>query len=69
LGGGGGGGGHNGDPTYFDGGNGGSGVVIIRFPDTYPNLTSIGGGLTYSLTTTGGYKIYKFTNGTGLITF
>jgi hypothetical protein len=31
-------------------------------------LTAIGGGLTYTLTTTGGYKIYKFTAGTGTVT-
>jgi hypothetical protein len=31
-------------------------------------LTTIGGGLTYTFTTTGGYKIYKFTAGTGLVT-
>jgi hypothetical protein len=60
--GGGGGGGGNGSA-------GGSGIVIIRYPDTYANLASIGGGLTYSLTTTGGYKIYSFTAGTGSVTF
>jgi hypothetical protein len=31
-------------------------------------LTSIGGGLTYTKTTVGGYKIYTFTAGTGLVT-
>jgi hypothetical protein len=40
----------------------------LRYADTFPNLASIGGGLTYTLTTTGGYKIYKFTAGTGSIT-
>jgi hypothetical protein len=42
--------------------------VIIRYADTFPNLTSIAGGLTYSLATTGGYKIYQFTAGTGTVT-
>jgi len=49
-------------------GNGGSGVVIIRYPDTYPDITTIGGGLVYTLTTTGGYKIYTFTSGNDIIT-
>jgi hypothetical protein len=31
-------------------------------------LSSIAGGLTYTLTTSGGYKIYKFTAGTGTVT-
>jgi hypothetical protein len=62
-GGGGGGGGY--DST---GANGGSGIVILRYADTKADLTSIGGGLTYSLTTTGGYKIYTFTAGTGSVT-
>jgi hypothetical protein len=48
--------------------SGGSGIVIIRYPDTQADLTTIGGGLTYSLTTTGGYKIYSFTAGTGTVT-
>jgi hypothetical protein len=60
LGGGGGGG--------VTGGAGGSGVVIIRYANTFPDLTSIGGGLTYTLTNTGGNKIYKFTAGTGTVT-
>jgi hypothetical protein len=49
------------------GGTGGSGVVIIRYPDSFDNLTSIDAGLTYSFTTTGGYKIYSFTAGTGTV--
>jgi hypothetical protein len=40
----------------------------LRYADTSPDLTSVGGGLTYTLTTTGGYKIYKFTAGTGTVT-
>jgi hypothetical protein len=49
-------------------GNGGSGVVILRYADTFADLASIGGGLTYSKTTTGGYTIYTFTAGTGTVT-
>jgi hypothetical protein len=50
------------------GGNGGSGVVILRYPDTNADLSTIGGTLVHTLTTTGGYKIYKFTAGTGTVT-
>jgi hypothetical protein len=48
---------------------GGSGIVIIRYADSFDNITNIGVGLTYSLSTTGGYKIYSFTAGTGVISF
>jgi hypothetical protein len=50
------------------GGAGGSGVVIIRYPNTYLDATSTTGSPTY--TNTGGYKIYKWTTvGAGSITF
>jgi hypothetical protein len=48
-------------------------VVIFRYPDSYANVTSIGGTLvktgggTTPTTTTGGYKIYVFTGGTGTV--
>jgi len=69
TGGGGGGGGSDSSPQDFDGANGGSGVVIIAYPDTLPSLSSISGGLTYTLDTVGrpGFKVYRFTAGTGLI--
>jgi hypothetical protein len=31
-------------------------------------LTSISGGLTYSYSNSGGYKVYTFTAGTGTVT-
>ena len=61
----GGGGGGSGSAT---GGNGGSGIVILRYPNTFGDLTTIGAGLTYTKTISGGYKIYQFTSGTGSVT-
>ena len=40
--------------------NGGSGIVILRYANTYDDLI-VGSGLTYSYANTGGYKIYSFT--------
>jgi hypothetical protein len=51
-----------------NGWDGGSGVVVIAYPDTYPALT-VGGGLTYNQPTRSGYRVYRFTAGTGTITF
>jgi hypothetical protein len=72
---GGGGGGSNAYGGGKPGANGGSGIVIIRYPDTQPDLSSIGagliktgGGLTPTVTT-GGYKVYEFTSGSGNIGF
>ncbi len=48
--------------------SGGSGVVIIAYPDTYPALTTIPGTLTYTQPTRSGYRVYRFTGGTGTIT-
>lgn len=60
----GGGGGQGGG--YSTGKAGGSGIVIIRYADTYPAATSTTGSPT--ITVTGGYRIYKFT-ASGSITF
>lgn len=57
---GGGGGGASGyHATTQQAGSGGSGVVVIRFADTYDALTSTTGSPTY--TVSGGYRYYKFT--------
>lgn len=48
-----------------NGADGGSGVVVIRYPSTYPAATSTTGSPTISVT--GGYRIYQFT-GSGSIT-
>jgi len=51
------------------GGDGAAGVCIIAYPSRFaaPTITN---GLTYtSLTSRTGYKVYKFTAGTGTVTF
>jgi hypothetical protein len=65
--GGGGWGGYN--PNPYNGGAGSSGVVILAYPNTFPNLTSIGAGLSYTLDTStrSGYRVYTFTGGTGTV--
>jgi hypothetical protein len=49
---------------------GGSGVVIIAYPSTAAALTTIPGTLTYTVDTTtrAGYRVYKFTAGSGTVT-
>jgi len=69
----GGGGGGGRDAT---GATGGSGIVVIAYPNTYPNLVTVTGTLTINGSANNtvpdtasrpGYKIYKFTAGTGTI--
>jgi hypothetical protein len=52
----------------FDAARGGHGVVIVAYPNIYPALT-IPGTLTYDQPTRSGYRVYRFTAGTGTITF
>jgi len=47
-------------------GNGADGVVIIAYPNTYPALT-IPGTLTYDTPTRTGYRVYRFTAGSGTV--
>jgi hypothetical protein len=48
---------------------GGSGVVILSYDSARADLTSIGGGLTYTgPVTSGGRKIYTFTAGSDTVT-
>ena len=49
---------------------GGSGVVIYAYPDSAAALTTIPGTLTYTVDTTtrAGYRVYKFTAGSGTVT-
>ena len=48
--------------------NGSSGAVILAYPDTLPALT-VGAGLTYDQPSRSGYRVYRFTAGSGTITF
>jgi len=50
------------------GGAGGSGVVIIAYPDTFKAAT-VGSGLTYDQPTRAGYRVYRFTAGTGTVSW
>ena len=52
--------------VYTNGGAGGSGVVIIRYADTYSAASATTGSPTY--TTPTGYRVYMFTS-SGSITF
>ena len=66
--GGGGGSGSYGGNSGDAGGKGGNGVVIISYPNTFPALTTIPGTLTYDQPTRAGYRVYRFTAGTGTVT-
>ena len=48
---------------------GGSGVAVIAYSNTYPPITNIPGTLTYDTPTRSGYRVYRFTAGSGTITF
>ena len=45
--------------TLYNGAAGGSGIVIIRYADTYPAATSTTGSPT--ITVAGGYRVYTWT--------
>jgi hypothetical protein len=51
-----------------NGGNGGSGVVILKYPDTF--TITIGAGLTGSTASpSGGFKVTTITAGTGNVSW
>jgi hypothetical protein len=49
------------------GGNGGSGIVILKYMQSYSSAFS--GGLVVSTITANGFKISTITSGTGTVTF
>jgi hypothetical protein len=49
---------------YLTAAAGGSGIVALRYPDTY---TLSATGVTVSTTTSGGFKTTKITAGTGTV--
>ena len=52
------------------GGTGGSGVVIIAYESSFSNIASISAGLTYTyIASRAGYRVYRFTAGTGTISW
>lgn len=53
--------------TTTDAQAGGGGVVIIAYPDTYPAPLAITG--TYDEPTRAGYRVYRWTAGTGTVKF
>jgi len=63
------GGGGGGGVGPQSGAAGGSGVVIIAYPNTYNALSSISGGLSYDQPSRSGYRVYRFTGGTGTISW
>ena len=65
TGGGGGGGGDGGGSAA----PGGSGVLIIAYPDSKPAIATIPGTLTYTEPTRAGYRVYRFTAGSGTVIF
>ena len=68
---GGGGGGTNGylgTTDAIQGGDGGSGIVAFRYADTHDDPT-FSAGLTYTSSTSGGYKYFYVTAGTGTVTW
>jgi hypothetical protein len=65
TGGGGGGAYQDGGGTNLNGGAGGSGVLFIKYPDSFSAASTTGSP---TITVSGGYRIYKFT-GSGSITF
>lgn len=59
---------NTGNGAYAGNNNGASGVVILAYPNIYPAL-SIGAGLTSDSPSRSGYRVYRFTAGTGTVTF
>jgi hypothetical protein len=68
LGGGGGGAAYNYPNGAVNGGTGGAGVVIVAYPNTYPDLI-VSAGLSVTRPSRSGFKVYRFVAGTGTISW
>jgi hypothetical protein len=62
-------GGGGGGNDFGPGAAGGSGIVILKYADTFPEMSSIDPGLTYTVSVSGGFRLYTFTAGTGTVSF
>lgn len=60
-------GGGGGSLSNNSGSSGGNGVVALRYPDNYRQAVTVTG--TYTYTNSGGYHYYKWTSGSGTISF
>jgi hypothetical protein len=71
TGGGGGGAGRPGGSDETVGGAGGSGIVVLAYPNTLPNVFVVSGNVQISTNTTSrpGYLVHRIIGGTGTITF
>ena len=71
TGGGGGGASRSPDSGPFSGGNGGSGIVVLAYSNTLPNVFVVSGNVVISTNTTSrpGYLVHRFIGGTGTIVF
>jgi hypothetical protein len=63
-----GGGGGGSGAGFSVGGTGGSGIVILRYPDTFRAATTFTEDATHTYTVSGGFRIYTFL-ANGSITF
>ncbi len=60
--------GRGGNPNGYGNPQASAGVIVVSYPDSLPDLT-ISAGLTFDRPTVSGRKVYRFTGGTGIITF
>lgn len=60
--------GRGGNPNGYGDPQAAAGVVVIAYPDSYPALT-VAGGLTFDQPVRAGFRVYRFTAGSGTISF
>jgi hypothetical protein len=64
-------GGGGGGSRDAEGTTGGSGVVILAYPSSFNNILNISSGLSYTLdnSSRSGFRVYRFTGGSGILNF